>query len=126
MESTRQQRINKLLQKELGDIFLLDAKNMPGVLVTVSEVRVSPDLSFAKVFLSIFPSDKGKTLIKNITNNSKAIRYDLGTRIGKQVRIIPELAFSLDTSLDYLERIDTLLNEDKGIKNNLEDTEEKE
>lgn len=126
MESTRQQRINRLLQKELGDIFLLDAKNMPGVLVTVSEVRVSLDLSFAKVFLSIFPSDKGKTLIKNITSNSKAIRYDLGTRIGKQVRIIPELAFSLDTSLDYLERIDTLLNEDKGVKNNLEDTEEKE
>ena len=114
MESTRQQRINKLLQKELGDIFLLDAKNMPGVLVTVSEVRVSPDLSFAKVFLSIFPSAKGEGLIKNISANAKAIRYDLGTRIGKQVRIIPELAFSLDTSLDYLERIDSLLSADKS------------
>lgn len=120
MESTRQQKINRLLQKELGDIFLLDAKNMPGVLVTVSEVRVSPDLSFAKVFLSIFPSDKGKTLIKNISQNAKAIRYDLGTRIGKQVRVIPELAFSLDTSLDYLEKIDSLLNDDKK-KNEEED-----
>ena len=123
MESTRQQRINRLLQKELGDIFLLDAKNMPGVLVTVSEVRVSPDLSFAKVFLSIFPSDKGKTLIKNVSANSKGIRYDLGTRIGKQVRIIPELAFSLDTSLDYLERIDTLLNADKNKEVDSKDEE---
>lgn len=112
MESTRQQKINKLLQKELGDIFLLDAKNVPGIIISVSEVRVSPDLGFAKVFISVFPSAKGAELIKNIQANAKAVRFELGKRIGKQVRIIPELAFHLDSSLDYVENIDNLLNND--------------
>lgn len=114
--SLRRQKVNRLLQKELGEIFLLDSKNMQGVLVTVSEVRVSPDLGFAKVFLSIFPSDKGKELIKNIQANNKGVRYDLGTRVGKQLRVIPELAFQLDESLDYLENIDKLLNKDKNAE----------
>lgn len=109
MESNRRQKINKLLQKELGDIFLLDAKNLPGILVSVSEVRVSPDLGFAKVYLSIFPSNRGPELIKNIQGNAKSVRFELGKKIGKQVRIIPELAFHLDSSLDYLENIDNLL-----------------
>lgn len=113
MESMRQQKINRYLQKELGEIFLLDAKNMPGVIVTVSEVRVSPDLGFAKVFLSIFPSAKGKELIKNIQANSKGVRFELGNRLAKQLRVIPELAFQLDESLDYLENIDNLLKGDK-------------
>lgn len=112
MESTRQQKINKLLQKELGDIFLLDAKNLPGVLISVSEVRISPDLSIAKVFLSIFPSNKGEEIINNVQKNKKTIRYELGKRIGKQVRIIPELIFKLDSSLDYLDKIDNLLKKD--------------
>lgn len=110
METTRQQKINRLIQKELGEIFLLQTKAMPGILVSVSGVRISPDLGVAKAYLSIFPSEKGKELLANIKSNVKAIRYDLGQRLGKQLRIIPELVFYIDDSLDYLENIDKLLN----------------
>lgn len=118
METTRQQKINRLIQKELGDIFLLQTKGMRGTLVSVSGVRISPDLSVAKAYLSIFPSEKGKELLENIKANTKAIRYDIGQRLGKQLRIIPELVFYLDDSLDYLENIDRLLNTDKEDKKN--------
>lgn len=110
METTRQQKINRLIQKELGEIFLLQTKGMQGVLVSVSAVRISPDLSVAKAYLSIFPSDKSKELLENIKANTKAIRFDIGQRLGKQLRIIPELVFYVDDSLDYLENIDRLLN----------------
>jgi len=99
-----------LLQKELGEIFLLQTKAMPGVLISVSEVRVSADLSIAKAYLSIFPSEKGQEIIKAITENTKAIRFDLGQRVRLQLRKIPELQFFLDESIDYLENIDKLLN----------------
>lgn len=112
METTRQQKINRLIQKELGEIFLLQTKGMQGILVSVSAVRISPDLSIAKAYLSIFPSEKGKELLTNIKANVKALRFDLGQRLAKQLRIIPELAFYLDDSLDYLENIDRLLNND--------------
>lgn len=112
METTRQQKINRLIQKELGEIFLLDTKKVRGVLVSVSIVRVSPDLGNAKVYLSIFPSDKAKELLENIKANAKALRFDLGQRVGKQLRVIPELSFYLDDSLDYIENIDRLLNSD--------------
>jgi len=91
---------------------------MQGVLISVSTVRISPDLGLAKAYLSIFPSEKGKELLENIKNNVKAIRFDLGQRLGKQLRIIPELAFYIDDSLDYLENIDRLLNKDKKNDNN--------
>ncbi len=113
METTRQQKINRLIQKELGEIFLLETKQMRGVLVSVSIVRISPDLGNAKIYLSIFPSDKAKELLENIQNNAKSIRFDLGQRLGKQLRIIPELTFFLDDSLDYIDNIDRLLNKDK-------------
>jgi ribosome-binding factor A len=109
METTRQNKIARLLQKELSDIFLLQAKSMPGVLVSVSAVRISPDLSVARAYLSVFPSDKGDELIKNINAGMKSIRYELGTRVRHQLRIIPELKFFIDDSLDYLEKIDALL-----------------
>ncbi len=109
MESTRISKIERLLQKELGDIFLRQAKQMPGVLISVSAVRVSPDLSVAKAYLSIFPSERGKELIEAIRTNTKAIRYDLGQRVRTQLRIIPELTFFIDDSLDYIEHIDELL-----------------
>lgn len=112
METTRQQKINRLIQKELGEIFLLDTKKVRGVLVSVSIVRVSPDLGNAKVYLSIFPSDKAKELLENIKANAKALRFDLGQRVGKQLRVVPELSFYLDDSLDYIENIDRLLNSD--------------
>ncbi len=109
METTRLQKIGRLLQKELGDIFLLQTKAMHGVLISVSEVRVSADLSIAKVYLSIFPSEKSTEIIQAIKDNNKAIRYDLGQRVRLQLRKIPELSFFLDESIDYLENIDKLL-----------------
>lgn len=109
MESTRLSKIERLLQKELSEIFLLQTKAMPGVLVSVSVVRVSPDLSVARAYLSIFPSEKAKEILEAIRTNTKAIRFDLGQRIRLQVRKIPELSFFIDDSLDYIENIDNLL-----------------
>ncbi|KAA6334770.1 Ribosome-binding factor A [termite gut metagenome] len=109
METTRQNRIARLIQKELGEIFLLQAKAMRGVLISVSVVRISPDMSVARVYLSIFPSDKAQEMIKNINDTMKSVRYELGTRLRHQLRIIPELKFFIDDSLDYLEKIDSLL-----------------
>ena len=110
MEGTRLQKIERLLQKELGVIFQKQTQAMHGVLVSVSVVRVSPDLSVAKAYLSIFPSAKGEELLKAIRANTKAIRYDLGQRVRLQLRKIPELSFFIDDSLDYIEHIDSLLN----------------
>ncbi len=109
METTRQNKIARLLQKELSEIFLLQAKAMHGMLVSVSAVRISPDLSIARVYLSIFPSEKGEETVKNVNANMKTIRYELGTRVRHQLRIIPELKFFVDDSLDYIEKIDSLL-----------------
>ncbi len=109
MESTRLNKIGRLLQKELGDLFLKEAKSMQGTLITVTGVRVSADLSVARVYLSIFPSGKGAELLKAIEANNKSIRYDLGQRVRLQLRKIPELSFFLDDSLDYVENIDKLL-----------------
>lgn len=110
MEGTRLQKIERLLQKELGDIFQKQTQAMHGVLVSVSVVRVSPDLSVARAYLSIFPSAKGEELLTAIRANTKAIRYDLGQRVRMQLRKIPELSFFIDDSLDYIEHIDSLLN----------------
>ena len=108
MESTRQSKIARLIQKELSEIFLLQAKSMSGVLVSVTSVRVSPDLSIARAYISVFPSERGEEIVKNLAGNMRAIRFDLGGRLRHQLRIIPELKFFLDESLD-LERIDELL-----------------
>lgn len=112
MDTTRQQKINRLIQKELSELFRKETAQMRGVLVTVSTVRVTPDLGLAKVYLSIFPSEQGKEILANIKNSVKTLRYELGQKVGKQLRVIPELAFYLDDSLDYLENIDRLLNSD--------------
>ena len=108
-ETTRQKKICRLIQKELGDIFLLQTKQIHGTLISVSAVRISPDLALAKVYLSIFPSEKGETLLEAIKTNSKQIRHELGKRVRHQLRIVPDLAFYIDDSLDYIERIDNLL-----------------
>ena len=82
---------------------------MHGVMVSVTRTRVSPDFSICTAYLSVFPSEKGEELLKNIESNIKTIRYELGTRVHNQLRIIPELRFFIDDSLDYIERIDELL-----------------
>lgn len=78
-------------------------------MVSVTKVRISPDLSICTAYLSVFPSERGEEILKNINASEKTIRYDLGKKVRNQLRIIPELRFFLDDSLDYLERIDELL-----------------
>ena len=109
METTRQQKIARLIQKELSEIFSLQTAKMGGVLVSVSAVRVSPDLSIARAYLSIFPSEKGKEIIESINHNAKSVRYELAQRVRYQLRKTPELTFFIDDSLDYIEHIDSLL-----------------
>jgi ribosome-binding factor A len=109
MEVTRQNKIARLIQKELSQMFMLQTKAMKGVLVSVSAVRVSPDISVARVYLSIFPSERATELLDNINANVKTIRYELGTKVRYQLRIIPELKFFIDDSLDYIDKIDSLL-----------------
>ena len=109
METTRQQKIARLLQKELSEIFRVQTAKMGGVLVSVSAVRVSPDLSIARVYLSIFPSEKADEILKNINASAKTVRYELAQRVRYQLRKTPELSFFVDDSLDYIEHIDELL-----------------
>lgn len=109
METTRQQKISRLIQKELSDIFQKQTQATHGVLVSVSAVRISPDLSIARGYLSIFPSERAAEILNNINGNARQIRYELGTRVRHQLRIIPELKFFIDDSLDYLDHIDELL-----------------
>ena len=113
METTRQNKIARLIQKELSDIFQKQTQATHGILISVSAARISPDLSVARAYLSIFPSGKGEEIIQNINANAKSIRFELGSRVRHQLRIIPEIKFFLDDSLDYLEHIDQLLNTDK-------------
>ena len=112
MESTRQAKIARLLQKELSEIFRMQTAKTHGTLVSVSTVRVSPDLSIARAYLSIFPSAKAPEMIESINKSAKTIRYELAKRVRYQLRKTPELAFYLDDSLDYIENIDHLLNTD--------------
>ena len=109
MQETRQNRIARLLQKELAEIFQSQTRMMRGVMVSVTRVRISPDLSICTAYLSVFPSEKAEEILENINKNNKTIRYELGTRVRNQLRIIPELRFFIDDSLDYIEHIDELL-----------------
>ena len=109
MESTRQQKIARLIQKELSEIFRQQTAKMGNVLVSVSAVRVSPDLRIARVYLSIFPSEKADEILKNINASAKTVRYELAQRVRYQLRKTPELSFFVDDSLDYIEHIDELL-----------------
>ena len=109
MQETRQNRIARLLHKELAIIFQSQTLATHGILIIVTQTKISPDLSICTAYLSIFPSDKAEELLKNINKNEKTIRYDLGQRVRSQLRIIPELRFFLDDSLDYIEHIDELL-----------------
>ncbi len=101
--------ISRLIQKELSDIFQQQTRQMSGVLISVSAVRISPDLSVCRAYLSVFPSERAEEIVQNINDNQKSVRYELGTRMRHQLRIIPELKFFADDSLDYAEHIDELL-----------------
>jgi ribosome-binding factor A len=110
MESTRQKKVSRLIQKELADIFIRKSNEIaPGKLVSVTIVRVSPDLSFARVFLSIFPTTGQNEVLDNIKDMVPKIRFELGQKVRTQLRIVPEIAFFIDDSLDYIDNIDKLL-----------------
>lgn len=121
MEGKRQAKIARLLQKELSEIFRRQTAALGNTLVTVSAVRVSPDLSVAKAYLSIFPPEKSKDILANIQKQSKTVRYELAQAVKATLRKCPDLQFYLDDSLDYLENIDRLL----GPRKPAEGTEEK-
>jgi ribosome-binding factor A len=107
---TRQLKVAREIQRDLAEI--IRSKGMAtfgGAMVTVSEVRISPDLSIAKVFVSIFPSDKQGQVMNILEDNKKAIRGELGRQVSSQLRIVPEIDFMLDTSLDYAQHIEELL-----------------
>ena len=108
--STRQNKVSRLVQREMADILLqLNKSKYQGKLITVTTVRVTKDISIARIYLSIYPSEFAKNILNEIKLNHKAIRGELGRRVGKSMRIVPELEFYIDDSLDYIEHIDQLL-----------------
>ncbi len=111
MESTRQKKVSRLLQKELAEIFLKRGNEFAhGKLISITRVRVSPDLSFAKVYISIFPTENQTVTFSSIQDHTSKIRYELGQKIRTQLRIVPDIVFLIDDSLDYIDKIDKLLN----------------
>ncbi|MDD7303932.1 MAG: 30S ribosome-binding factor RbfA [Bacteroidaceae bacterium] len=109
METTRQNKIARLIQKELSDIFLAQTRQMKGTMISVSACRISPDMSICRAYLSVFPGERAQEIVNNINENQKSVRFELGNRMRHQLRIIPELKFFVDDSLDYAEHIDELL-----------------
>ena len=114
MEGKRQAKIARYIQKELSEIFRKQTAKLGGVLVTVSAVRVTPDLSIAKAYLSIFPPEKAAEILENVRRQSKTVRYDLAQAVRQTLRKCPDLQFYLDDSLDYIDNIDRLLAADKS------------
>ena len=110
IESTRQLKVAKEIQKVMAEV--IRSKGMAafgGALVSVSGVKVSPDLSIAKIYVSVFPSEKAEAVMETLQENGKAFRGELGHKMATQLRIVPEIAFYLDSSLDYVEHIEELL-----------------
>ncbi|TJY34821.1 30S ribosome-binding factor RbfA [Pontimicrobium aquaticum] len=120
MESNRQKKIASVLQRDLVDVLQNAATQggMKGVIISVTKVNVTVDLSIAKVYLSIFPVNKGKELLEGITSNAALIKHELAQRTKHQLRRMPQLAFYIDDSLEYIDQIDRSL---KGLDNPLED-----
>ena len=114
MDGKRLEKVNKLIQKELGDIFQKELKPaVPMLMITVTHVRVTSDLGYANAYLSVFGVDDKKKVVEEVNQNAKAIRGLLGNRIRHQMRVVPELRFFEDDSLDYIENIDNLLHPEK-------------
>jgi len=110
METTRQQKVARQIQKDLSDIFMHSKRDIAhNKMITVTVVRMSPDLSLARVYLSVFPSDNSDAFLNNLQHHAKYIRMELGKKVKNNLRIVPELAFFIDDSLDYAAHIDELL-----------------
>ena len=111
METTRQQKVARQIQRDIADIFQKEGAHLVrGLLVTVTTVRVSPDLGYAKIYVSVFPFERNPELLATLEENNWFIRRQLGTRIRNQLKVVPELQFFLDDSLEYTENIDQALN----------------
>lgn len=112
MESTRQQKVSRLLQKELGEYLQQHGREfLPGKMITVTVVRVSPDLSSAKVYLSIFPTKPEDKPLEELQPYESRIRKAIGQKIRNQLRAVPEFSYFIDDSLDHIDRINDLLNQ---------------
>ncbi|MFY9242981.1 MAG: 30S ribosome-binding factor RbfA [Polaribacter sp.] len=110
-ETNRQKKISGVLQKDLVDVLQKAAQDgMKGVIISVSKVSVTSDLGVAKVYLSIFPSEKRAEIVKGIQSNTILVRHEMAKRTRNQLRRMPELLFFADDTLDYLEEIDKSLN----------------
>lgn len=110
MESTRQKKVSRLIQKELADIFIRKGSELShGSLVSITKVRISPDLSSARVFISVFPAKNQEEILKTVQAHNAKIRFDLGQKVRSQLRIVPEITYLIDDSLDYIDNIDKLL-----------------
>jgi ribosome-binding factor A len=111
METTRQKKFAKLMQKELSEIFQREMRGIvPNVLVTITGVRVTPDLSIAKVYISFLPNKSATLHIETIKDNGKNIRHELGNRIRHDVRVIPNLQYFIDDTKEEAAKIDALIN----------------
>lgn len=110
--STRQNKISRLVHREMADILLkINKSKFTGKLISVTVVRVTKDLGIARIYLSIFPSEFAQEILSDIQLNNKHIRGELGRKVGKSLRVIPNLEFYIDDSLDYIDNIDKLLHE---------------
>lgn len=119
-ETNRQKKIATVLQKDLVDVLQKSAQSgMKGVIISVSKVTVTPDLGVAKIYLSVFPSDKRDEIVKGVQSNTFLIRHEMASRTRNQLRRMPELLFFGDDTLDYIEKIDSSLQgkDENPIKN---------
>ncbi len=109
-ESTRQKKVSRLIQKEIADIFLRKGSEYArGKMISITRVRISPDLSYAKIYLSIYPSGNQTDILQSVQDHAPKIRFDLGHKVRSQLRIVPEITFFIDDSLDYIDKISKLL-----------------
>jgi len=113
METQRQEKIARQIQKDMGEILQRRSPEFNNAMITVTKVYVTKDLSLARVYISLFATKDKRSTLQIIRDNISEIRYDLGNRIRHQVRKIPELEIFEDDSLDYIDRIDELLDDDK-------------
>ena len=109
MDSKRQQKVGRQIQKDLGDIFQKEASHLlSNVLITISGVKVSPDLSIARAYISVLPDQKKQEVIETLKENGKFLRQKLGDRVRHQLRIVPELHLYLDDTHEYVEKMEKL------------------
>ncbi|EHQ43008.1 MULTISPECIES: 30S ribosome-binding factor RbfA [Myroides] len=116
METNRQKKMGALLQSDLVDILQGEVRKngISNLIISVSKVNITSDLSIAKVFLSIFPAERGKELLKAIQSNAPLIKHDLAQRVKNQMRKVPDLMFYVDDSLEYIDQIDKALKGDEN------------